>query len=81
MCSDKLICYLFNTAHSCSQRSPATVWLASERPITLYLFQKYVLCWEYKYLVYSNEIASVEVKFYVFYYSFILLKIDERKKL
>jgi hypothetical protein len=32
---------------------------------TLYLFQKYLLCWEYQYIVYRNGIASVKVIFCV----------------
>ena len=38
---------LLSTAHSCSQHGPATAWLTLEWPETLYLLQKYLLCWEY----------------------------------
>ena len=33
--------------------------------LTLYLFQKHLLYWEYEYIVYCSGIASVKVKFSV----------------
>ena len=38
MYSDNLISELRNSAHSCSQRGPATAWLTSERLAMLHLF-------------------------------------------
>ena len=52
-----------NTAYSCGQHGPATAWIRSARPGNL--FQKHLLCWEQKYIVYRNGIASVKVTFCV----------------
>jgi hypothetical protein len=42
---------------------------------TLYLFQKHLLCWEYKYIVHRNKINHVKVTFCVFSYNLFLLKV------
>jgi hypothetical protein len=75
MYSDNWIPEILNTTHSCSRDSPATVWLTSERPETLYLFQKYILCWDHEYIVSRNKITAVKVTFCVFSYNLLLLKV------
>jgi hypothetical protein len=41
---------------------------------TLYMFQKYLLCWEREYIVSRNKIDPVKVTFCVFFYNLSLLK-------
>ena len=77
MYSANLISELPNNGHSCSRDGAATAWLTSERPATLYLFQKYLLCWEHECIVSRNKIDPVKVAFCVFFYNLFLLKISD----
>jgi hypothetical protein len=57
----------------CSRDGAATAGLTSERPETLYLFQKHLLCWKHEYIVSRNKIILVRVTFCVFFYNLFLL--------
>ena len=73
MFTDDFIPELPNTAHS--RDGPATAWLTSEWPVTLYLFQKHLHSYEHEYIVSGNKITSIRVTFCVFFYNLFLLKV------
>ena len=75
MYSDNVIPELPKTAHNYNQDSPATAWLTSERPATLYLFQKHLLSYVHEYNVSRNKITFVKVTFCMFFYNLFLLTI------